>query len=169
MEITKLIKKAQKGNKEAFNELILYYEHDLYNIAKSRLYNEDDVCDAIQETIFIAYQSIKKLLNTSKFKNWLIKILINECNKIYKNKKDTVYNIDDKSDSITYEKNDSDLEFLNLMSVLDTDEKNIFILYYQEGYTTKEISKILNLNQNTVLSKISRGKKKIKSTLKEDL
>ncbi len=89
MEIIQLIKKAQKGNKDAFNELMLYYEKDLYNIAKSRLYNEDDVCDAVQETILIAYQSIGKLLNPSKFKLWLIKILINECNKVYKNQKNT--------------------------------------------------------------------------------
>lgn len=167
MKIAKLVKKAQKGDKKAFNELMLYYEKDLYNIAKSRLYNEDDVCDAIQETIFIAYQSIRKLLNTSKFKNWLVKILINECNKIYKNTKNNLYNIDDKSDCIIYENNDSDLEFLNLMNVLNDDEKNIFILYYQEGYTSKEISKILNINQNTILSKLSRGKEKIKDTLKE--
>lgn len=169
MEILQLIKKAQKGNKEAFNELILYYEKDLYNIAKSRLHNEDDVCDVVQETILKAYQSIRKLLNPSKFKIWLIKILINECNKIYKSQKNNLYDIDEKSDSIVYDKNDSDLEFLNLMNVLDSDEKNIFILYYQEGYTSKEISKILNINQNTILSKLSRGKEKIKNTLKEVL
>ena len=166
METKQLIKKAQKGNKEAFNELILYYEKDLYNIAKSRLHNEDDVCDVVQETILIAYHSVRKLLNPSKFKIWLIKILINECNKLYKSQKNNLYDIDDKSHSIIYEKNDSNLEFLNLMEVLDSVEKNIFILYYQEGYTTKEISKILNIKQNTILSKLSRGKEKIKNTLK---
>ena len=169
MEIKELVKKAQKGNKESFNELILYYEKDLYNIAKSRLHNEDDVCDAVQETILIAYKSIQKLINPSKFKFWLIKILINECNKIYNNQKNSSYDIDHKLDSIVYDKEDSNLEFLNLMNVLDSDEKNIFILYYQEGYTSKEISQILNINQNTILSKLSRGKEKIKNTLKEVL
>ena len=96
-------------------------------------------------------------------------MLINECNKIYKSQKNNLYDIDDKSDFIIYDKNDSDLEFLNLMNVLDSDEKNIFILYYQEGYTSREISKILNINQNTILSKLSRGKEKIKNTLKEVL
>ncbi len=169
METKQLIKKAQKGDKEAFNELILYYEKDLYNIAKSRLHNEEDVCDVVQETILIAYRSIKKLLNPSKFKIWLVKILINECNKVYKSQKNSLYDIDDNSDSIIYNKNDSNLEFHNLMEILDSDEKNIFILYYQEGYTSKEISKILNINQNTILSKLARGKEKIKNTLKEVL
>lgn len=169
METKQLIKKAQKGNIEAFNELILYYEKDLYNIAKSRLHNEEDVCDVVQETILIAYRSIKKLLNPSKFKIWLVKILINECNKVYKSQKNSLYDIDDNSDSIIYDKDDSNLEFFNLMEILDSDEKNIFILYYQEGYTSKEISKILNINQNTILSKLSRGKEKIKNTLKEVL
>ena len=169
MSTTELVKEAKKGNKEAFNELILIYEKDLYNIAKSRLYNEDDVCDAVQETILIVYQKMKSLINPSKFKIWLIKILINECNKIYKNKKNIFCDIENNLDSITYNKNNSNLEFLNLMNTLNNDEKNIFILYYQEGYTCKEISKILNINQNTIRSKISRGKEKIKNTLKEVL
>jgi RNA polymerase sigma-70 factor (ECF subfamily) len=169
MTSEKLVKKAQNGNKEAFNELIIYYEKDLYNIAKSRLNNEDDVCDAIQETILIAYKSIKKLLNPSKFKIWLIKILINECNKIYKNQKNDLYDSQENLESLAYNKTDSNLEFLSLMNVLDQDEKNIFILYYQEGYTSKEISKILNINQNTIRSKLSRGKEKIKNNLKEVL
>ena len=154
MSTAKLIKEAKKGNTESFSKLILIYEKDLYNIAKSRLYIEDDVCDAVQETILIAYQKIKNLLNPSKFKIWLIKILINECNKIYKNKEKNFYDIDENLDSISYNKMDSNFDFLNLINVLDTNEKNIFILYYQEGYTCKEISKILNINQNTIRSKI---------------
>ena len=81
-----LILKAQKGDKEAFTEIILAFENDLYKIAKTRIINEADIEDAIQETMIETYKSIKKLKEPKKLKKWLIKILINKCNRIYKRK-----------------------------------------------------------------------------------
>lgn len=56
-----LVKRAQQGNKEAFTELILLLKADLYKIAKTRIKNDEDIYDAIQETMIIAFKSIKKL------------------------------------------------------------------------------------------------------------
>lgn len=78
----KLILMAQKGNAEAFVQMVILIKNDLYKIAKSRITNEADIEDAIQETIIETYKSIKKLNNSSKFKKWIIKILINKCNRI---------------------------------------------------------------------------------------
>ena len=82
-----LVERAKKDEEEAFNELIMLLKNDMYLIAKSKLKSEDDIADAIQETILSCYNNLRKLRNNSLFKNWLIKILINECNKIYKKKK----------------------------------------------------------------------------------
>ena len=46
-----LIQKAKNGDKEAFTTIMLSLEKDLYKIAKTRLKNDDDIYDAIQETI----------------------------------------------------------------------------------------------------------------------
>lgn len=165
----KLVKKAKDGDKEAFSELIKYYQKDLYNIAKCRLHNEDDICDAVQETILNAYSHITTLINPYKFKSWLIKILINECNKIYLKYKNNYIEISDEQNLCNKDISNSNIEFLDLVNKLNSDEKEIFILHYKEGYSTKEISKILNINQNTIRSKISRGKEKIKNSLKEGL
>ena len=56
-----LVKKAKIGDKDAFSTLILLLEKDLYKIAKMRLKDDEDVYDAVQETILIAFKSIKKL------------------------------------------------------------------------------------------------------------
>ena len=71
-----LIQKAKNGDKEAFTTIMLSLEKDLYKIAKTRLKNDDDIYDAIQETIIEAFKSIKKLKNTEAFKTWIIRILI---------------------------------------------------------------------------------------------
>ena len=83
-----IIEKAKKGDNQAFTVLITNMQSELYKIAKLRLKSDDDINEAVQETIIKAYSSIKKLKNNQYFKTWIIKILINECNSIYqKNKK----------------------------------------------------------------------------------
>lgn len=167
----KLVRQAKQGNKQAFEELILLYHKDLYKIAKVRLFIEEDINDVIQETIISAYQSINSLHNLSKFKSWLIKILINKCNEIYRRKQreNSVSFESIEADKYLYQnyKIESDLEFYNIIECLNLDERTILILYYVEGYKPKEISKILNINCNTVRSKLLRAKNKVKDNLKE--
>ena len=56
-----LVNKARKGDKKAFTMLILEIKNELYKIAKTRITNEADIDDAIQETMIETYKSIKKL------------------------------------------------------------------------------------------------------------
>lgn len=125
--------------------------------------------DAIQETIILAYSSIRKLINVKSFKTWIIKILINKCNEIYREKTTSKTVSLDAYELEKYNLNKEDdfssVEFESLMSVLSKEEKTIMILYYSEKYTTKEISKILGINESTIRSKISRIKKKLKIIL----
>lgn len=166
-----LVKQAKKGNKKAFEEIILHYQNDLYRIAKTRFNDEEDINDAIQETIISAYESIGKLFNTDKIKSWLITILINKCNHIYKQKQKNNFisydNINAERYVSSLDKNDSDLEFNNLINLLNDDEKTIIVLYYAEGYKTKEIVKILKMKESTVRNKILRAKRKIQNDLEE--
>ena len=84
--LDELILMAQAGDEDAFTKMILYIKDDLYKIAKTRIANETDIEDAIQETMIETYKSIKKLNDPNKFKKWVIKILINKCNRIYRRK-----------------------------------------------------------------------------------
>lgn len=171
----KLVEKAKNGDKEAFCELIFIIKNDLYKIAKARLGNkEDDICDVVQDTIISAYTSIRKLKKISHFKSWIIKILINKCNDIFKKK--SVYNeisfesnqyenyLSDNSLNIQEEK----IKFDDLMSILNSEERTIMVLHYINGYNSNEIGKILNIKSNTIRSKISRAREKILKEFKEE-
>ena len=79
-----LIEKAKKGQIDAYTKLIKSIDKDLYRIAYTKLKNNDDINDAIQNTMLIMFKNIKKLRENTYFKSWIIKILINECNKIIK-------------------------------------------------------------------------------------
>ncbi len=166
-----LVKEAKSGNKEAFTNLILLLQKDLYRIAKVRLNNNEDIYDAVQETILIAFESIKKLKKIQYFKTWIIKILINQTNNIYRqknNKKIISYeNIEQNKiyNSDNIEKVDTILDFEFLCKILQYEERIIVTLYYMEKFTDKEIGKILNLKENTVKTKRTRAKEKIKKIL----
>lgn len=164
------IKKAIEGDKESFTYIFLYMQRRLYRIAYNRLRNEADALDAIQETILIVYNSMHKLDNIDSFESWIISILCNQCNKIY-NKKNKVYFLDiteiEDREEIIEINIDENLNFHDLIKNLNTREKNVLTLYYQNHYTSKDISKALNIKDNTVKSIIKRAKAKLEKEIKE--
>lgn len=170
-----LIIQSKQGNQEAFTQLILSIKLDLYKIAKTRLSSDYDIRDAIQETMIIVYTNLKKLKDNSKFKSWVIKILINECNKIYKKNKNKnkinksiILESFDNSDNSIQEAN-SKIDFNMLINCLDYEERIIITLFYNNSYSCLEISKILNKNINTIKSKLNRARNKIKKNYEGDI
>lgn len=168
--LEKIVKQAQKGDKKAFELIIKNYHKELYKIAKIRLNSIEDIEDVIQETIFSAYKSINKIKDPAKTKSWLITILINECNDYYKRKRNSF-----SLEEIEVEKYipystqiNSNVEFDNLMSLLNKDERTVLVLYYSDGYKTNEIGNMLNINDSTVRNIMQRAKKKIEKNIKED-
>ncbi len=159
-----LVKKAKNNDEEAFDKLITLIEKEMYLIAKTRLKNDDDIADALQETILKCFQNIYKLRDAKLFKTWTIKILINECNKIYRKKEKYKISLEDNEIEkyIKLEENYNNIGFDILIRKLEDDEKLILTLYYCSGYTTKEIGKILHKSENTIKSKMLRSKKKLK-------
>lgn len=164
-----ILKKAINGDKNAFIQLINSMEKKLYFIAKSKLSNEEDIKDVIQETIYQSYKNIKKIKDFSKFDTWIVKILINNCNQLYRKRKHITYSIYEE-DSINelylsneYLQVEDKIDFFTLLNLLDEIERVIFTLFYSEDYTTKQISEILKINENTIKSKIKRAKEKIQN------
>lgn len=169
-----LIIKAMNDDKDSFIEAILKIEKDLYIISKARLKNDDDICDAIQETILEAFSNLHKLRDVNLFKTWIIKILINKCNYIYKtNKKYNIsFEVNELENYISFDNNNfqnSNIDFLLLIKDLTYEERLIITLYYYNEFTSKEISKLLKLNESTIRSKISRAKLKIKEKYRKEL
>lgn len=169
MDNIALVEKAKAGDKEAFSQLIKNVENELYKIARTRFYNHYDIEDAVQETIVQSLKSIKSLKHPQYFNTWIIRILINNCNIIYKKKsnlelEEVQYSYSDNSDDIN-----NKLNFDNIMKKLNYDERIAITLYYMEGYTNKEISKLLDTKVGTIKSRISRAKQKIKEMYKEEI
>lgn len=166
-----LVLKTKEGDVESYTQLMLKIKNNLYKICKTRLTNDDDIDDVIQETMIQTYNQIHKLRDIKKFKPWIITILINNCNKIYRKKqKDQIiiekFNIQNKESINPINATEDDINFYFLLKDLKYEERLIIILYYSEHFTFKEISNILNINENTIKTRLYRTKEKIRINYK---
>lgn len=155
-----LIKKAKKGDEEAFFNLMEINKISLYKAGRAILNNDEDVADAIQETVISAYRNIKSLKNDSYFKTWLTKILINKCKDIISKNKETVI-LDDYVEEGYIQEFLSKFEIEDMLNDLSKEQKLVVSLYYISQFNTREISEILKEPEGTIKSRISRAKIKL--------
>ena len=73
----KLVQKAKQHDKIAFTVLIEQNTKSMYKVAKAILKNDEDVADALQDTILTCWEKIGTLEKNEFLKTWLIRILIN--------------------------------------------------------------------------------------------
>lgn len=158
-----LIKKAQKQDTDAFIQLIEENKTALYKVAKSCLKNEEDIADAMQDTVLSAFEHIGELRSVSFFKTWLTRILLNHCNDIIR-KQSRMVSMEEAEEPVG-SLIESDYEFYDLLRELPEKDRTIFLLYYGEGFNTREIAEILQWNENTVRSRLSRGRKKLEQAV----
>lgn len=166
MELIELVKMAKKGNPNAIEQLLTENMQSLYRVAYGILKSEEDISDAVSNTIIIVFEKIHTLKEEKFFKTWLTKILINECYKICRQNKKIVYLENYNQDKLTYNDTYIDFDIRNLVKNLDNDLREITILYYFENFTTKEISNMLKVSEGTVKSRLSRTRKILEKELR---
>lgn len=168
MDLELEIRLSKKGNKESFIKLMQYYESSMYRVAKSILQSDNDCADAIQETILSAYKSISFLKQPDYFKTWLIRILINQCNKLLK-QKSKVIPMDEFLEQQHAYSNYENIEIQEIVNSLEDELRTIVILYYFEDLPIREISSILEIPEGTVKSRLSRARKRLRILVESDI
>ena len=178
MRIEDLIHRAQDGDGEAYAEAVTALNQSLYRVARAYLRSEEDIADAIQESILHGWRDLGKLNTPAYFKTWMIRILINECIRMQRRRKqETLVDFPASYDGkeitpwMSEGKSERDewqpgcgLEFEEMMGVLSGQTADAMVLYYGEGYTTKEISELLEITEAAVRKRLSRGREEIRET-----
>jgi RNA polymerase sigma-70 factor, ECF subfamily len=157
----KTVHLAKAGNIEAFAGLIEANKSQLYRVARGIVFQECDIEDAIQETIFKAWRGLSSLQNDEFFKTWLTRILINECYAILRQRNKTFELGKNVSNHLSETISEEKIDVWNALKVLDYDMRTVIILYYFEDISSKDISKILEVPEGTVKSRLSRAKEKL--------
>lgn len=165
-----IVKRAKNGEVQALEQLIHMYEVKLYKTARTILDCEDDINEAIQQTIILVYKNIGQLRNEKSFGAWMFKILVNKCKDIWNqnsNRNKKILDLNDNQDIPSIET--EDYSFVNeALNKLTDEYKEVTILYYYDGLSVKEISKILNLPQGTIKSRLARARKKLEILIRKE-
>ena len=159
-----LVTAAKNGDKEAFVRLIRMNKQSLYKTAWIYLRDEQDIADALQNTILSCYENIQRLREPKYFKTWLMRILINECKDILRQKNHAT-ELDDFAECVHCEELNL-CEWKQLLLCLDEESRKIVELYYFDEFSVKEISALLEMNSNTVSTKLSRARAKLKKVIR---
>ncbi|MEG2892428.1 MAG: sigma-70 family RNA polymerase sigma factor [Clostridium sp.] len=157
MDREKLVKLAKKGDGKAYVTLVKEYEITLYKIASKMLGNNEDVSDALQESITIGFEKISTLKTPEYFNSWICRILINVCNKI-RNQNNKVVDIEEFNPGSSSEGGYEQVEFKEALGSININYRTCLILYYIGGFSIKEISSYLGEPEGTIKSRLSRGK-----------
>ena len=150
--------------RETFSNLILDSESTLYRVAMSMLRNEKDCEDAVQTAVLTAFEKLGTLKHEEYFKTWLVRILINVCNKQLKSavKTTELHDTDIMSDGA-----EASTEIRMSIESLPVKIRQVVVLYYIEQFTVKEIKQILKIPEGTVKSRLSKGRELLKDYLTE--
>lgn len=172
MDIKDLVQKAKKGDDEAFEQLISSVRQKLYRTAYAYVRNEQDALDIYQETIYIAYISIKKLKKPESFSGWITKVLVfKSIDFIRKESRHfTTDNEEIFADLIVPENVDfitHSLDLSEAFKYLNPAVKTIILLRYYHDLSIKEIATIMKYPEGTVKSHLNRAKKELRPILKE--
>lgn len=182
--ISELIEASKQGNLDAFEELVVLYQDRVYTHCIHLTNNEHDAQDLAQDVFIQAYKSIGSFRNEADLGTWLHRIAVNQwINICRKNRKIIAFSLNDPlqttegelnrelaaTDETPQEKveqNEMRELLYAAMNQLPADFKTALVLREMEGYSYDEIAALLNCSLGTVKSRISRGRKALKSELK---
>ena len=152
--------------KDDFSLKILECERTLYRISMSMLKNETDCEDAVQMAILTAFEKLDTLKNEQYFKTWLVRILINVCNKQL-NERKKIISLEDTTEANTpsFPSPADNTEIRIALEELPEKIKCVIVLYYMESFSVSEIKSILKIPEGTVKSRLSKDRELLRKKL----
>ncbi len=148
---------------EEFINMVKDNKEDFYRLAYSYVKNEQDALDIVGEATYKGLNSLNKLRERKYMKTWFYRILINESIAVVRKNKTIVYDTE-FIETITEDVLDKDeiLDLYNSLDKLSHKYKTVIILKYMKQMRINEIAEILNMNSNTVKTRLKRGVDKLK-------
>lgn len=153
------------GHDAEFSRVFQQYRNTVFSIAFNYLKNTADANDVTQD-VFVKYLRCEKPFNDEEhIKAWLIRVTINTAKSLLASS--WFCKTEPIDEEITSNDNSEQSELLISVMKLPEKYRIVIHLFYYEGYSTKEISEILRINESTVRVRLMRAREKLKETLEE--
>lgn len=176
----KLIDAINKGDTKAYAQLVNRYKDLVYTLAIRMLKHKEEAEEVAQDTFVKVFKSLQQFKGDSKFSTWIYRVTYNTClDRIKKNKKhlndvaidDFTFNKLDAIDNALENmiKKEKQKLIKQCIAKLPEDSSALLTLFYFEELSLDEISKIINIEANTIKVKLFRARKKLAVILEQYL
>jgi RNA polymerase sigma-70 factor (ECF subfamily) len=177
-----LIGKAKRGDTNAFESLVRQYQKPIYYLCY-RMTGAHQAADDLSQDVFIrAYFALSRFKEEMIFFSWIRKIAVNRSInylKVWKREKSMGGNemrVSQNPDASpqempeeTYQRKQMEKKFKQALQELSAEQRAIFILKVYENLSYEQIALTLDIPQGTVMSRLSRARKKLKKAMAEYL
>lgn len=150
-----------------FNAYAAKYMDTVFRLAFSWLKSPADADDVTQNVLLSLYRTEYQFESDEHVRNWLMKVTVNECRKLWRRPFRSHENIDDYAEALAFEE-PSYRDLFEAILRLDKAKRLAIVLYYIEGYSIKEIAEILDVPAATIGTRLSRARKELAQYLKEE-
>ncbi len=169
MEEQRLVERAQRGDQNAFAQLVELYQIPVYNLAYRMLSNAQDAEDAAQETFLRAYAQIKQFKREQKFATWLLSIDAHFCIDRLRRRKFLWLSLEDQalSETLTDDAPEPDEDLLRaedqreieqLLEHLPPASRLVVVLRYWHEQSVEEIARTTGDSAGAVKVKLHRAR-----------
>ncbi|MEO2203338.1 sigma factor-like helix-turn-helix DNA-binding protein [Paenibacillus pabuli] len=146
MDVTKEVRRAQRGNVQAFENLIQAHKVVMY--------------------LLKAFEKIKTLREPVFFKTWLLRIVINECNLIHRQNK-KVTDLSDFAVPFTFENGYGQIELEQLLEALPGEDRRLLEQYHINDISIKDLAEIYQKSENTIKTRLRRARENARHILEK--
>jgi len=173
-----LVVRVQKGDKRAFDLLVLKYQYKVHAIVARFIRDSDEVRDVVQEAFIKAYRALPKFRGDSQFYTWLYRIAVNTAKNYLVARSRRPPSSDVDLDDAEYYSGSEQLkdfgtpenqlfrdqleEVINQAIIeLPEDLRTAVTLREYEGLSYEDIASVMNCPVGTIRSRIFRGRESI--------
>ena len=174
----KWIAEARQGDQGAFEELVRLYEKRVLALTRRMCKNPEDAAEAAQEAFFAAWQGLKNFREESSFSTWLYRLASNACVDLLRRegRRQTAVSLDDEDLNLDIpdrlpspqeeaERRELEEQIEAGLRALPPEYRQVLVLREMHQLRYEEIGSALGLDVGTVKSRISRGRKRLRSFL----
>jgi RNA polymerase sigma-70 factor (ECF subfamily) len=165
-----LVEQAQKGDKAAFQQLVLTYDQQIYGLIRRYISDRDLANDVYQEVFMSAYKNIQSFSFQSEFSTWLYRIAVNaSLSQIRKDKRYKHEPFQEMSiHSNAKEHSTLITDVFELAKTLPEKQRLVFFMRFQNDLKLSEIAEAMSVDLGTVKGYLFRALKKIRTALEID-
>ena len=167
---TKLIERCIKGDRQAFEALLIQYEKPVFNAAYRMLNNREDASDVTQTVFLKVYENFDSFDPSRRFFSWVYRITLNESiNWLAKQKRLEPLQHEPADDGKSPEQEVAGAELSAAVQAalmtIKTDYRTVIVLKHFLGCSYMEISEVLEIPEKTVKSRLFSARQLLKDAL----